>query len=288
MSDFDSLCKKLEGLDPETFTKIFNEKSVDVLSKLVELSTDGRDALTAYIEFILAAAAADGVMSKQEFALLKPFFDRMADKDLTYEEGVEIFKSLGLDKPEAYKKVIDNMVDIIGLVDDDLKEDIVFLCLLVCAIDGEVSQKEKDWIKQLLEPPRLVSDPIKIIDKFLSEAKVFTLATSVNGQPKMRMLGLKVRLEGRIFFAVGTFKDVYKQLQENPKCEILASVGTDFLRWDGTAAFVEDPRLLPIVDNLMPDIVALYKERGWQFGFFTLRGGSAEIVSVDGTHRRIY
>ncbi len=288
MSDFDTLCTKLEQMDPQTFSQIFNEMSVDVINNLVELTADGTDGLTAYLQFILASVAADGVMTEEEFVLLKPIFDRMAEKDLTYEEGVEVFKAMGLDNAESYKKIIDTMVDIIGLVSDDLKDKIVMLCLLVCAIDGEVSQKEKDWIKQLIEPLTIEIDAMDYIDDFLTKAGAFTLATTCGDQPRMRVLGLKIKLDGKLFFAVGTFKDVYKQLQANPKCEILASVGTDFLRWDGKATFVEDPRLLPIVENMMPQLVQMYNEMGWKFGFFTLEGGSAEVVSVNNTKQKIF
>jgi len=288
MSDFDTLCKKLEEMDPETFTQLFNELSVDVIKNLVKLTANGTDGLTAYMQFILASVAADGVMTEEEFVLLKPLFDAMAKKDLTYEEGNEMFKSMGLNNPDAYKDVVDTMVDIIGLVDDDLKDKIVMICLLVCAIDGEVSQKEKDWIKQLIEPLKIKIDAMQIIDDFLTKAQVFTLATTCGDQPKMRVLGLKIKLDGKLYFAVGTFKDVYKQLQANPKCEILASSGMEFIRWDGKAVFTDDSRLLPIVENMMPDLVKMYNEMGWKLGFFTLEEGSAEIVNVSNQKTKLF
>ena len=287
MSDFDTLCTKLEQMDPATFTQLFNELSVDVINNLVKLTADGTDGLTAYMQFILASVAADGVMTEEEFTLLKPLFDRMAEKDLTYEEGVQIFKSMGLDKPEKYKDIVDTMVDIIGLVSEDLKDEIVMLCLLVCAIDGEVSQKEKDWIKQLVEPLTIEVEPMEYIDAYLDKAKIFTLATTCGDQPKMRVLGLKIKLDGRIYFAVGTFKDVYKQLMANPKCEILASAGMEFLRWDGKALFVDDPRLMPIVEGMMPELVKMYNQMGWKLGFFTLVEGTAEVVDVTNQKTKI-
>ena len=288
MSDFDALCKKLETMDPETFAQIFNDKSVDVISALVALTADGKDGVTAYLQFILASVAADGVLSKPEFTLLKPMFDRIADKDTTYDDAVEIFNGLGLDKPDAYKDIIDTMVDIIGLVDEDMKDDIVLLCLLVCAVDGEVTEKEKDWIRQLAEPLTIEMSPAGVIDEFLTKAGTFVLATTDGDQPKMRVLGLKIKLDDKLFFAVGTFKDVYKQLQKNPKCEILASVGMDFLRWDGKAVFSKDDRLMPIVANMMPDLAAMYKEMGWELGFFTLEGGNAEIVNVSNQKTKLF
>jgi len=288
MSDFDMLCKKLEEMDPETFAQLFNEMSVRVIKQLSELTADGTDGVTAYLQFILASVAADGVLAEEEFALLKPLFDSMAGKDLTYEEGVEIFQGMGLENLDAHKDAVDTMVDIIGLVDEDLKDDIVMLCLLVCAIDGEVSKQEKDWIRQLVEPLTIEVDVMDVIDDFLTKAQTFALATTCRDQPRMRVLGLKIRLDGKIFFAVGTFKDVYKQLQANPKCEIMASVGMDFLRWDGKATFVDDPRFMPIVENIMPDLVKMYEQMGWKLGFFTLEGGTAEIVNVSNTKQKLF
>ena len=288
MSDFDTLCKQLEQMDPTTFADIFSKKSDDVIKSLVALTADGTDGVTAYLQFILASVAADGVLSKPEFLLLKPMFDKMAEKDVSYEEGVEIFKGLGLDKPEAYKNIIDTMVDIIGLVDEDMKDDIVLLCLLVCAIDGEVSEKEKDWIRQLAEPLTIELPAIDVIDDFLTKARTFVLGTTDGDQPRMRVLGLKIKLDDKLYFAVGTFKDVYKQLQKNPKCEILASVDMDFLRWDGKAVFSDDNRLLPIVANMMPQLVEMYDQMGWKLGFFTLEGGSAEIVNVSNQKTKLF
>ncbi|MBQ7701616.1 MAG: pyridoxamine 5'-phosphate oxidase family protein [Candidatus Methanomethylophilaceae archaeon] len=267
---------------------MFNDKSIDVMAALIDLAADGKDGITAYMQFILASVAADGELSEKEFELLKPFFDKMAGKEVTYEEAVEIFKKMGLDKPDALKNVVDVMVDIIGLVSEDTKADIVMLCLLVCAIDGEVSQKEKDWIRQLIEPLTIEVDVMDYIFDFLDRAKAFILATTDGDQPRMRVLGLKIRLDGDIYFGVGTFKDVYKQLQANPKCEILASVGMEFLRWDGKAVFTKDERLLPIVENMMPQLVAMYKQMGWEMGFFKLEGGSAEVVNVSNEKKKLF
>lgn len=288
MSSFDTLCKYFEEMDPDKFAQLFNEKSVEVIAKLATLTADGRDGLSIYMEFILASVSADGKLSANEYLLLKPIFDQLAEKDTTYEDGVSMFNAMGLNKPGAYQKVMDLMVDIFGMVDEKLKDDIVLICLLVCAIDGEVTEKEKDWIKKLIEPMQLEIEPMEYINNFLDKAGVFTLATTCVDQPRMRVLGLKILLDGKIYFAVGTFKDVYKQLQANPKCEIMAYVGTDFIRWDGKAVFSEDARLMAVVENVMPQLAAMYKEMGWTFGFFTLEGGSAEFVNVANEKIKIF
>jgi uncharacterized pyridoxamine 5'-phosphate oxidase family protein len=288
MSKFETLCKKLETMDRDQFADLFNTKSTEVIAKLSSLSLDGKDGVAVYMEFILASAAADGNLAKDEFKLLKPLFDHVAGKSVTYNDAVKMFNAMGLNKPDALKKVVDTMVDIIGLVDEAVKDDIVILCLMVCSIDRDVSEKEKEWIKQLVEPLKIDITPMDYINGFLDRAGSFTLATTCRDQPRMRVLGLKIPMDGKIYFAVGTFKDVYKQLQHNPKCEILASIGTDFIRWDGEAKFSDDPRLMQFVEKAMPDIAGLYKQMGWKFGFFTLEGGSAEFCNVANEKIKIF
>ena len=80
MSDFDTICKKLEEMDPKKFAEIFSDISMDVIAELTVLTADGTDGVTAYMQFILASVAADGVLSKPEFTLLKPWFDNLERK----------------------------------------------------------------------------------------------------------------------------------------------------------------------------------------------------------------
>ncbi len=286
MSSFDKLCKMFEQMDEKDFSDIFNSKSAEVLNALVDIS--GAAGVDAYLHFILAAVAADGTLAEEEFAIIKPIFDREAGKDVSYDEAVSMFREMGLDDPAAYKDVVDTMVDIIGEYDENLKDDIVLLSLMVCAVDGNVTDEEKDWIRQLVEPLSIQVDAMDVIDEYLGKAGVFMLGTCDGDKPKMRVLGLKVRLDGGLFFAVGTFKDVYKQLRANPNCEILASVGSEFLRWDGKAVFVEDPRFMPIVANMMPDLVKIYDEMGWKLAFFTLQDDTAEIVDVSNQKKKLF
>ena len=44
----------------------------------------------------------------------------------------------------------DKIVDDYGKLSDELKVDLVIVCLLMCAVDGKVSQKEKNWLKKLI------------------------------------------------------------------------------------------------------------------------------------------
>jgi hypothetical protein len=41
------------------------------------------------------------------------------------------------------------MVNVLGMISLDLQAEVIGLCLMVCAVDGKISMKEKKWIKQL-------------------------------------------------------------------------------------------------------------------------------------------
>ncbi len=279
MSTFNELCKKLEDMDDESYNQTFNTLSVKVMNDLAEFTDTEEDAYSIYLQFVLAAVASDGKLSADEFNLLKPFFDKSADKDVTYEEAVAMFEEMGLDNPEEIKGTADLMVDIIELASPEAKDDIVMLCLMVCAIDREVTDEEKKWIAQLVEPLQQMT-PMETINSYLDRAGSFVLATTDGDQPRMRVLGFKTVLDGKIYFGIGTFKDVYAQLQKQPKCEILAFDGEDFVRWDGKAVFSNDQRLAMAAGAAMPEVIQAYIDNGWNMGFFTLEEGSAEIVSA--------
>ena len=115
------------------------------------------------------------------------------------------------------------------------------------------------------------------VNDFLDKAKVFYLLTTDGDQPKGRPFGFHMLVDDVIYFGCGTFKNVFKQLTANPKVEVLALDGEQFLRYDGEAKVVKDDALLDKVREIMPDIMGLYDQNGWEMGLFCLDSGHAEI-----------
>lgn len=290
MSLFDEYCDRINALPIEVKAKHIEELSKAILPALQDIADSGKidiDCVSVYLDFVLAAIGADGKLTVEEFALTKPFFDSVAECDTTYEDGLRIFNETGLSDPSKYKNAVDLMVDLLGLVSEDLKDAIVSLTLFICAIDGEITDSEKQWILQLIDD-NFGYDPMEEIDDFLGEAGTFTLATLCDGKPRMRALGFKVMIDGKIFFSVGTFKEVYKQLVADPRCELLAYKGTKFLRWNGKAVFYEDDRFMKAATEAMPQVVQMYKNMGAKLAFFTVEDGEAEFVYVDNTKETLF
>ena len=118
------------------------------------------------------------------------------------------------------------------------------------------------------------------VNEFLDKAGVFYFLTTEGTKPKGRPFGFHMLVEDKLYFGCGTFKNVFRQLTENPQVEVLAMNEGEFLRYDGTAKVVKDESLLEKVREIMPDVMGLYDKKGWEMGLFYLEGGHAEIRGV--------
>ena len=114
---------------------------------------------------------------------------------------------------------------------------------------------------------------------FLNKAGTFYVGTTDGDPPRIRAFSWFHYLEEKdqIVFATGSFKDVFKQMQENPKVEIFALVGGYFMRYDGTFKFLDDESLRDQVKNDSPGMKKTYAENGWTFAPFCLENGHVEI-----------
>ncbi len=115
------------------------------------------------------------------------------------------------------------------------------------------------------------------VHEFLNKAQVFYFLTTDGDQPKGRPFGFQMLVNDTLYFGCGTFKNVFKQLTKNPRVEVLAMNGGEFLRYDGQAKVVKDAELLKKVREAMPQIMSLYDQNGWEMGLFYLENGHAEI-----------
>ncbi len=118
---------------------------------------------------------------------------------------------------------------------------------------------------------------VEKVNKFLDEAKTFYFLTTDGNQPKGRPFGFHLLDDGKLYFGCGTFKNVFSQLTKNPKVEVLAVMGSEFLRYDGKVKIVKDEALLEKVRIALPQIMELYDKNGWEMGLFYLEDGHAEI-----------
>lgn len=82
---------------------------------------------------------------------------------------------------------------------------------------------------------------IEKVTQFLKEAQTYYLATVEGDQPRVRPFGTAHIFEGKLYIQTGKKKDVSRQLLANPKAEICAFKGGEWIRIAGE--LVEDDRL---------------------------------------------
>ena len=90
------------------------------------------------------------------------------------------------------------------------------------AYDSDIIVKKTNW--------RIV---MQRVEKFLKEAETYYLATVEGDQPRVRPFGTINIFEGKLYIQTGKSKDVSKQIHKNPKVEICAFKGGEWLRVAG-------------------------------------------------------
>jgi uncharacterized pyridoxamine 5'-phosphate oxidase family protein len=122
------------------------------------------------------------------------------------------------------------------------------------------------------------------INEFLNDAGVFFLATEDGKQPKIRPLGAHLEMDGKVMFGVGNFKDVYKQMQENPQVEIVAcKPDGHWLRYTGTAVFETDYKYAETMLDAAPNLRNIYNEQtGYKLAMFHLENAVAVDIPMMG------
>lgn len=132
-----------------------------------------------------------------------------------------------------------------------------------------------------------MTNNVKVID-FLNKANVFYLTTVDGDKPKCRPVSFKMEHDGKIYFGVGTFKEVYKQICDNPNIEICACTGSDFLRFYGRAEFDTNPAVAEMALDKLPMLRKIYNEQtGFKLGMFYLTNATAEFRSMMGIQETI-
>jgi uncharacterized pyridoxamine 5'-phosphate oxidase family protein len=116
--------------------------------------------------------------------------------------------------------------------------------------------------------------------EFLKKCGVFYLATMDGDQPRVRPFGAVAEFEGKLYLMTANTKDVYKQIERDPKIEI--SGMTPDGRWIRlTAKLVRDPRVEArrAMLDANPDLRKMYSEDDGVMEVLYLVGASAAICS---------
>lgn len=107
----------------------------------------------------------------------------------------------------------------------------------------------------------------------------FYLVTVDGDKPACRPVSFHMLVDGKEYFGVGTFKNVFKQITANPNVQVVGCKGANWIRMSGTAVVDDDPALFAKAVETMPFLANLYNEKtGNKLGIFRLENGEAQFV----------
>ena len=122
---------------------------------------------------------------------------------------------------------------------------------------------------------------------FLKECGVYYLATMEDNQPRVRPFGTAEIFDGHLYIQTGKKKDVFKQIEKNPKVEICACKGDRWVRLSGE--LVVDDRVEAKKDMLdkNPVLRNLYSEYDENTIVLYFKNAKATFRSFSGEDRTI-
>ncbi len=131
--------------------------------------------------------------------------------------------------------------------------------------------------------------PIQEVLQFLTDAKLFYIATVENGTPKVRPFGFVMEFEGKLYFCTNNQKDIYRQLQANPELEISAtSAGYQWIRLKGKAVFDKNSTAKVKAFEVSPALANMYKSSDNPiFEVFYLQNGEAAFYGINQEPRTV-
>ena len=94
--------------------------------------------------------------------------------------------------------------------------------------------------------------------RFLKEAGTYYIATVDGDQPRVRPFGTVNVFEGKLYIQTGKGKRMPKQIAANPKVEICALKGDEWIRVAGTLALDERVEAQESMLAAYPDLRKMY------------------------------
>ena len=118
---------------------------------------------------------------------------------------------------------------------------------------------------------------------FLKKAGTYYLATVEGNQPRVRPFGTVNEFEGKLYIQTGKAKPVSHQIAANPKVEICAFSGGEWIRI--ACELVEDDRVeaKKAMLDAYPSLRRMYDEKDGNTQMFYMKNATATISSFTST-----
>ena len=115
--------------------------------------------------------------------------------------------------------------------------------------------------------------------KFLNDAGCYFLATVENNQPRVRAFGTILCDGKKLYIQSGKSKNVSKQIFNNPKVEICACKGAEWIRIECELKEADDRNLRVKMLEIMPSLRSMYNEDDGNMVMFEISNAKVTFAS---------
>lgn len=115
--------------------------------------------------------------------------------------------------------------------------------------------------------------------EMLKLAGTYFIATCDDAQPRVRPFGTVNLYNGKLYIQTGKSKAISKQLHINPKLELCAMVGRDWLRVEASAVEDDDRAARVSMLEAYPELKKLYSPDDGNTEVWYLRNVTATLYS---------
>lgn len=150
MKTVDQLCAQFQALPQEDVALALSTYSLKAINSCVNYSNNPQEAATALGVLLFAAIIADDRISDAEFAVIYPALQIVLGGKTDIEACKALAQEIIGEKEECLEAAKDFAEVYLSRWLHEDKEDVIMLCIALCAIDGEISSKEKAWLKELM------------------------------------------------------------------------------------------------------------------------------------------
>lgn len=150
MFEFKRVCNRYERMSTEERRYLLTEKATSIFERLKNSCISGINPIEILFGFIIGSVTADGKINEMEYLLIYPILEIVFGDEIDFVAFKNSFQ-----RSSDGKALVDGytskMEHIFSLLDEELKRDVIMLCLGVTTIGGKITLKEKRYIRHLCE-----------------------------------------------------------------------------------------------------------------------------------------
>ena len=148
MGRIDGKLDMYEGMDDSLLGLAMNgvvRKAVSGLAKVA----GAENASSIYLTILISSISIDGEINETEYELVRDIFSEMVGKEVTIDELRASLAASDLGDISTIRSTTANLIRSLGAADPTVRDDVLELMAMFCAMDHKVTPAERNWLLEL-------------------------------------------------------------------------------------------------------------------------------------------